>query len=125
MTFKEFKELIEYIKKHDCIPMATPFDEKSVDWCVDLRLPIIKIASSDINDWILIKKIASTKIPVILSTGGANDKQVDDVVNFFINTAFFIDAVSDLMLEPKSCRKISINFHIVLNIHSVSTVKNV
>jgi sialic acid synthase SpsE len=85
LTFKEFKELIQYIKKHDCIPMATPFDEKSVDWCVDLRLPIIKIASSDINDWILIKKIASTKIPVILSTGGANDKQVDDVVNFFIN----------------------------------------
>jgi N-acetylneuraminate synthase len=85
LTFKEFKELINYIKKHDCIPMATPFDEKSVDWCVDLKLSIIKIASSDINDWILINKIASTKIPVILSTGGANDKQVDDVVNFFIN----------------------------------------
>lgn len=85
LTLKEFKELIEYIKKHDCIPMATPFDEKSVEWCVDLKLPMIKIASSDINDWILIKKIASTKIPVILSTGGANDKQIDDVVKFFVN----------------------------------------
>lgn len=85
LSFKEFKELIEYIKKHDCIPMATPFDEKSVDWCVELDLPIIKIASSDINDWILLNKIALTKKPVIISTGGANDKQIDDVIKFFVN----------------------------------------
>jgi N-acetylneuraminate synthase len=85
LSYNEFKELVEYIKKHDCIPMSTPFDEKSVDWCVDLNLPIIKIASSDINDWLLIKKIASTKKPVIISTGGANDKQIDDVVRYFCN----------------------------------------
>lgn len=50
-TYDEFKELIDYINKHDCIPMSTPFDEKSVEWCVEMDLPIIKIASSDINDW--------------------------------------------------------------------------
>ena len=65
--------------------MSTPFDEKSVDWCVDLDLPIIKIASSDINDWLLLNKIATTKKPVIISTGGANDKQIDDVIRFFTN----------------------------------------
>lgn len=85
LSFEEFKELIEYIKKHDCIPMSTPFDEKSVDWCVELNLPMIKIASSDINDWILLNKIAATKKPVIISTGGANDKQIDDVIKFFVN----------------------------------------
>ena len=85
LTFNEFKELIEFIKKHDCIPMSTPFDEKSVDWCTDLKIPIIKVSSSDINDWILLNKIASTKKPVILSTGGANDKQINDVVTFFLN----------------------------------------
>jgi N-acetylneuraminate synthase len=85
LTYDEFKELIDYIKKHDCIPMSTPFDEKSVDWCVQMDLPIIKIASSDINDWLLLNKIASTKKPVIISTGGANDKQIDDVIKFFTN----------------------------------------
>lgn len=85
LSYAEMKELILYIKKHDCIPMATPFDEKSVDWCVDMDLPIIKVASSDINDWILLNKIASTKKPVVLSTGGANDKQIDDVIAFFTN----------------------------------------
>jgi len=85
LSYDEFEELINYIRKHDCIPMATPFDEKSVDWCVAMNLPIIKIASADINDWILIRKISSTKKPVIISTGGANDKQIEDVVKYFTN----------------------------------------
>jgi N-acetylneuraminate synthase len=85
LTYDEFKELIDYIKKHDGIPMSTPFDEKSVDWCVQMDLSLIKIASSDINDWLLLNKIASTKKPVIISTGGANDKQIDDVIKFFTN----------------------------------------
>lgn len=81
----EFKELVNYIKSNDCIPMATAFDEKSVDLCVELNMPLIKVASSDINDWILLNKIASTKKPVILSTGGANEKQMDDAIKFFIH----------------------------------------
>lgn len=85
LTYNEFEELVEYIRKHDCIPMATPFDEQSVEWCVSMNLPIIKIASADINDWILINKIGKTKKPVIISTGGANDKQIDDVIKYFTN----------------------------------------
>jgi len=84
LSYSEFEELVEYIRKHDCIPMATPFDEKSVEWCVSMNLPIIKISSADINDWILLNKIASTKKPVIISTGGANEKQIDDVVKYFL-----------------------------------------
>ena len=85
LSYDEFKELIDYIKKHNCIPMSTPFDEKSVEWCEKMDLPIIKVASSDINDWLLLRQIAKTKKPVILSTGGANDKQIDDVIRFFTN----------------------------------------
>jgi N-acetylneuraminate synthase len=65
--------------------MATPFDEKSVDFCVDLGLPIIKLASSDVNDWPLIERIAKTRKPVICSTGGTSLKDLDDLVLFFNN----------------------------------------
>jgi len=85
LSKKEYRELIEYIKKLGCIPMATPFDEKSVDLCVEFGLGILKVASSDINDWILLNKMASTGLPVIASTGGASDKQIDDFVKFFNN----------------------------------------
>lgn len=79
----EFSRLLEEVKNVGCIPMSTPFDEASVDLCVDFDLPIIKVASSDMNDWPLLEKIASTRRPVIISTGGASEKDLDDVVHFF------------------------------------------
>ena len=79
----DFSKMVEEIKNVNCIPMATPFDEASVDLCVHFKMPIIKIASSDMNDWVLIEKVASTRLPVIASTGGASEKDLDDLVSFF------------------------------------------
>lgn len=79
----EFARMVEEIRYIGCIPMATPFDEASVDLCIDFDMPIIKIASSDMNDWVLIEKIASTRRPTIVSTGGASEKDLDDLVRFF------------------------------------------
>ena len=82
---EEFAILIAEVKNVGCIPMATPFDERSVDLCSAFELPIIKVASSDINAWPLLEKVAKTKKPVIVSTGGASEKAIDDVVSFFKN----------------------------------------
>jgi sialic acid synthase SpsE len=85
LSKEDFATLVEAIRKSNCIPMSTPFDEKSVDWCVEFDMPIIKVASADNNDWTLLEKIASTKRPVIISTGGMSQKDMDDVVTFFQN----------------------------------------
>lgn len=79
----EFGVLVAEIKNVGCIPMATPFDESSVDLCVEFDFPIIKVASSDVNDWPLLERIASTRRPVIVSSGGASEKDLDDIVTFF------------------------------------------
>ena len=71
--------------KAGCVTMATPFDEASVDLCEELGVQIIKIASSDLNDWMLIEKIATARKPVIVSTGGSSLKDIDDLVTFFEN----------------------------------------
>lgn len=83
LSGEDFGRMVEEIKNLGCIPMATPFDEASVDLCVDFDMPLIKIASSDMNDWVLIEKIASTRRPAIVSTGGASEKDLDDLVHFF------------------------------------------
>ena len=83
MSKEDFGILVEAIRKSGCIPMATPFDEKSVDWCVEFDMPIIKVASADNNDWTLLEKIAKVRRPVIISTGGMSQKDMDDVVQFF------------------------------------------
>ena len=79
----DFAILVKEVKSWGCVPMATPFDERSVDLCVEFDMPIIKIASSDMNDWVLIEKIASTRKPTIVSTGGASEKDLDDLTVFF------------------------------------------
>ena len=79
----EIKILIDEIIRQGCLPMATPFDEKSVNLCNYLELPIIKVASSDIASYKLLDEISKLKKPVIISTGGATEKMIDDCVNFF------------------------------------------
>jgi len=81
----DYEEMVVAIRKSGCIPMATPFDEKSVDWCEEFDLPIIKIASADSNDWLLLERIAKTRKPCIISFGGTPLKDMDDVVTFFEN----------------------------------------
>lgn len=85
MSKEDYAVVVEAIKKSGCIPLATPFDEKSVDWCVDFNMPIIKIASADSNDWMLLERIAATRKPCIISFGATPLKDMDDVVTFFEN----------------------------------------
>lgn len=85
MSRDQYAALANAVRQAGCIPMATPFDEKSVALCDELDFPIIKIASSDINDWSLLEAVASTKRPVIASSGGASEKSLDDLVSFFEN----------------------------------------
>lgn len=85
LTNAEYGVLVKGIREAGLIPMSTPFDEASVDLCMELNLPIIKVASADSNDWILLEKIARTKRPVIVSNGGMSLKDMDDMVQFFEN----------------------------------------
>ena len=82
---EEYRKLVEAIREGGCLTSATPFDEASVDLCQELNLDFIKIASSDINDWFLIERIAKLRKPVIFSTGGSSLKDIDDLVIFFNN----------------------------------------
>jgi sialic acid synthase SpsE len=109
MSKEQYKTLVNAIKESGCIPMATPFDEASVDLCDELDLPVIKIASSDLNDWPLIEKIASTKRPVIVSTGGASIKDMDDFVKYFNNRNIPIAINHCVSIYPTEDRELELN----------------
>lgn len=83
LSKQELATMVEEVRRSGCIRMATPFDERSVDLCQELEIDIVKIASSDINDWVLIERIAKLRKPVIASTGGSSLKDTDDLVTFF------------------------------------------
>lgn len=109
MDTSELSGLVDEIRRVGCIPMATPFDEASVDLCEDLDLPIIKVASSDVNDWPLLEKIAATRRPVIVSSGGASEKNLDDVVHFFDKRAIPLAINHCVSLYPSEDHELELN----------------
>ena len=109
LSIDEFKALIDEIRRCSCIPMATPFDEASVDLCGLFDLPMIKVASSDIATWPLLERIARLRKPVIISTGGANEKTIDDCVRFFENRSIPLAINHCVSLYPSEDGDLQLN----------------
>ena len=109
LTDDDFSVLVKAIRSNGCIPMATPFDERSVDLCVELGIPFLKIASSDLNDWVLLEKIAQTKKPAIVSTGGSSLKDLDDLVTFFQNRNIPLAINHCVSIYPSEDRELEMN----------------
>lgn len=75
------KRIFDYAKSINLTCFSTPFDETAVDLLEDLKCPAYKIASFEIVDHKLIKYIAKTGKPIILSTGMANLEEINEAVN--------------------------------------------
>ncbi len=75
------EELFKYAKKLDILIFSTPFDITAVELLTKLKCPLYKVASFEITDLPLIKKIAQTKKPMIISTGMANIREIREAVN--------------------------------------------
>ena len=77
--------LKEYANKRGLDLFSSPFDTTSVDFLETLDVPCYKIASFEITDHILIKKVAATKKPVIISSGMATFAELEEAVNLLKN----------------------------------------
>lgn len=74
------KELCHYARKRDIEFLSTPFDIRSLDFLMKLGIKKIKISSGDLTNGPLLLAAARTKLPVILSTGMANLKEIKDAL---------------------------------------------
>ena len=74
------KPIMDRAKKLGMICFSSPFDETAVDFLEDLEVPAYKIASFENTDLALIRKVASTGKPVIISTGMATVAEIDQAV---------------------------------------------
>ena len=73
-------ELFARAQQHGLLAFSTPFDETAVDFLESLDVPAYKIASFENAHWPLLRKVAATGKPVIISTGAATLAEIDEAV---------------------------------------------
>ena len=74
------KELKEYCDKKSIDFLSTPFDDDAVDLLAPM-MPFFKIASADITNTPLLRKVAEVGKPVVLSTGASTIQEIEYAIN--------------------------------------------
>lgn len=83
MSRQQMSNLVNHIRKRGFKAISTPFDENSVDLVNIQKLDYVKVASCSYNDWPLLEKISHLEMPIIISTAGAKESELEKVVAFF------------------------------------------
>lgn len=98
----QYEELANFAKNLNVDLFASPWDVDSVDFMVKMKHPIIKIPSALITDTDLLTKIASTNLPVMMSTGMSTMEQINNAVSYLNPKNLLIaHSTSAYPCEPK------------------------
>ncbi len=73
-------QLADHARDRGIAFMSTPFDHAAVDDLVEVGVPALKIASFELVDVTLIRKAASTSLPLLLSTGMATMGEIEEAI---------------------------------------------
>ena len=76
LSYQEFKELKYYCDLKGIGFLSTAFDEESIDFIASLKPDYMKVPSGEITDLPFLRKMASTGIPVIISTGMSTPEEI-------------------------------------------------
>ena len=110
------KEAFEVAKKNNIVLFSSPFSIKSVELLEKLKCPIYKIASLEITDFALIKKIAQTQKPIIMSCGASHMEEVKaavKIINKYHNKLIILYCRTSYPLKEK-----------LANLSTISDLKN-
>lgn len=81
---EEYEELAAYCKKVGIEFLSTPFDLEAVDFLNPLQR-LVKVASADITNFPLLRKVAAARKPTILSTGCSTIQEIRSAVSELTN----------------------------------------
>jgi sialic acid synthase SpsE/protoporphyrinogen oxidase len=116
LSYDQLKELFAYAKGRIMV-FSSPFDIESTEELERLGVDCYKIASFDIVNLPLIRKVASTRKPIILSTGMSYLSEVEDALNEIVSqgnhNVILLQCTSSYPCPPES-----------MNIKAIDTMRN-
>ena len=86
LSREDYKALFTYARNLNIPLFSTPFDDVSLDMLVELGVPALKIASSDLTYTPFLQRGAKTGLPVVLSTGMSSEEEVDQALQALSNS---------------------------------------
>lgn len=82
LTDTEFRTLSEYCRDKDLQFLCSPWDASSVDFLETIDMPMYKIGSPDLTNFVLLERVLETGKPLLLSTGMSEEKEIERTVDF-------------------------------------------
>ena len=111
LPLEDHKEVFDYAISKGVIPFSTPTSVEIVDFLEQLETPFYKIASMDVTNIQLLRKVAATGKPVILSTGMSTEAEIAKAVAIFAKNQFvLLHCISDYPADPAQSNLLSIPF---------------
>lgn len=89
-------ELIDYCKSRNINFLSTPFDLESIDMLLDLNVSLFKIASGEITNLPLLRKIGGLDKEVIMSTGMADLEEIREALEVLMKAGMSKDKITIL-----------------------------
>jgi N,N'-diacetyllegionaminate synthase len=81
LTFDDFRVISDACREHGITFLSTPFDVPSVEFLVELGVPLLKIPSGELTNFFLLKAAAKAGLPLIVSTGMATLEELSEAVS--------------------------------------------
>jgi 3-deoxy-D-glycero-D-galacto-nononate 9-phosphate synthase len=113
LSFEDHLELYKYSKSLNLDFIETLCSISCLEILDFFKPDFIKIASRDLTNIPLVEEIAKTNIPMIISTGMAGKKELDDAlekINIYHNDVSILHCVSEYPTHPRNVNLKSINF---------------
>lgn len=83
LSYEDHQELLEHSRSQGVEFLSSAADREAVDLLIGLEVPVIKIASEDLINRPLLEYVARKGVPVILSTGMADHREIDEALSVF------------------------------------------
>ncbi len=79
-----FRQIADHCKSVGIAFLATPFSVDDLQLVIDLGVPAIKLASTDLNNFPLLDAVLSTNLPLLVSTGASRASEIDETMSHIV-----------------------------------------